>query len=77
MTKEELRVFIDKNTPFGVKAIKPSNNVFVDPFSSKNARKVVIESLTNKIYDNYFDKSYSGTNLVLRFWHSIVKYFDF
>ena len=51
-SKEELAKHIQMNMPLAVKPTKKAKTVFVNPFTSNNARKIcidcVVDSLLNK-----------------------------
>lgn len=49
--REQLADFIQKNIPFCVKPTKKAKTVFVSVFTSDNAMRVVIEELTNRLWE--------------------------
>jgi hypothetical protein len=49
--KEQLADFIQRNIPMCVKPTKKSKKAFVGVFKSDNAMKIVVEVLTDKIWE--------------------------
>ena len=44
-SENELRTFIQMHLPIAVRPTKPAKTIFVSPFTSHNAEKVVVDSL--------------------------------
>ena len=49
--REQLADFIQRNIPFCVKPTKKAKTAFVSVFTSENAMRVVIEELTDRLWD--------------------------
>ena len=49
--KEQLADFIQRNIPFCVKPTKKAKTTFVSVFTSANAMRVVIEELTDRLWE--------------------------
>jgi 7-cyano-7-deazaguanine synthase in queuosine biosynthesis len=49
---QEALKFLEMNTPIAVKPVKKSKYKFVDPFTSVNARNIVIFSLATELSKN-------------------------
>ena len=49
--REQLADFIQKNIPFCVKPTKKAKTTFVGVFTSENAMRVVIEELTDRLWE--------------------------
>ncbi len=49
--KEQLADFIQRNIPFCVKPTKKAKTTFVSVFTSNNAMRVVIEELTDRLWE--------------------------
>ena len=54
--REQLADFIQKNIPFYVKPTKKAKTAFVSVFTSGNAMRVVIEELTNRLWEKLSHK---------------------
>lgn len=49
--REQLADFIQRNIPFCVKPTKRAKTTFVSAFTSDNAMRVVIEELTDRLWE--------------------------
>ena len=49
--REQLADFIQRNIPFCVKPTKKAKTAFVSVFTSENAMRVVIEELTDRLWE--------------------------
>jgi hypothetical protein len=49
--KEQLADFIQRNIPICVKPAKKSKTAFVGVFKSDNAMRIVVEALTDKLWE--------------------------
>jgi hypothetical protein len=49
--KEQLADFIQRNIPIWVKPTKKSKTAFVGVFKSDNAMRIVVEALTDKLWE--------------------------
>ena len=52
--REQLADFIQKNIPFCVKPTKKAKTAFVSVFTSENAMRVVIEELTDRLWEKLY-----------------------
>jgi hypothetical protein len=50
MTREELKLFIYINTPIAIRP-KRGNKKLISPFTSNHAREIVIERLTEELFN--------------------------
>jgi hypothetical protein len=60
-TEQEAIDFIWMNVPLGIKPTKKAKFMFVNPFSSNNAKDIVVESLGKALYELQ-EKSKIATN---------------
>jgi hypothetical protein len=51
-SKDQLRLFLEWKVPLGIKPLRPAKTMFVDPFSSRNAKEVVLDSLVDALWDD-------------------------
>ena len=51
--REQLADFIQRNIPFCVKLTKKAKTAFVSVFTSENAMRVVIEELTDRLWEKF------------------------
>jgi hypothetical protein len=57
MTKDELKLFIELHIPITVKYRKKYSIKYVDPFSSKYAKGIVIDVLAEKLCELFKNKT--------------------
>jgi hypothetical protein len=51
-SEEEIKLFIYMNTPIAIRP-KRGNKKMISPFTSNHAREIVIEYLTEQLYQNF------------------------
>jgi len=49
--RKELRKFIEKNMPIGIRPTRQAKTTFVRPFTSNHARMVVIDALVEAFFN--------------------------
>jgi hypothetical protein len=51
--KAELAEFIQVNIPMLIKPVRKSRYMYISPFSSNNAMDIVVEGLTDRLWDRF------------------------
>lgn len=50
-TKKELKEFIRKSIPIAVRPVRKAKTIFVAPFRSANAERLVIDSIVDDLWE--------------------------